>query len=122
MFGTSDQKQGLTLFKICKFFDYSKMSLLSFSKPPFEKTISSNDKINVFVTEKEARNILGSSDQKHGLTPFKICKCFDCSIMCFLSSIKAPFEKQHDQTTRPMSLLEKSKLKRYLELLSRSMG
>ena len=29
---------GLTRFKICKFFDYSKMSFLWTKKPPFDKT------------------------------------------------------------------------------------
>ena len=38
IFGTSDENRGLTCFKICKFFDYKKMSFLRAKKPPFEKT------------------------------------------------------------------------------------
>ena len=38
IFGTFDENHGLTLFKICKFFDYSKMSFLWTKKPPFDKT------------------------------------------------------------------------------------
>ena len=36
--GTSDQNHGLNRFKICHFFDYSKMSFLWTKKPPFDKT------------------------------------------------------------------------------------
>ena len=38
IFGTDDENHELTRFKICKFFDYSKMSFLWTKKPPFEKT------------------------------------------------------------------------------------
>ena len=38
IFGTDDENHGLTRFKICKFFDYSKMSFLWTKKPPFDKT------------------------------------------------------------------------------------
>ena len=38
IFGTSDENRGLTCFKICKFFDYIKMSFLWANKPPFDKT------------------------------------------------------------------------------------
>ena len=93
IFGTSDQNYWLTTFKICKFFDYSKMSFLWFKKPPFEKTTSSNDKTNVSFTEKQARNIFGTSDQNHQLTHLKIWKFLDYSKMSFLWSKKAPFEK-----------------------------
>ena len=37
IFGTFDENPGLTRFKICKFFDYSKMSFLWTKKPPFDK-------------------------------------------------------------------------------------
>ena len=42
--------------------------------------------------------------------------------MSFLWTKKPPFDKQHDQTTKPRSLVQKSTLKRYLELLTRVMG
>ena len=38
IFGTVDANHGLTRFKICKFYDYSKMSFLWTKKPPFDKT------------------------------------------------------------------------------------
>ena len=38
MCGTSDQNHGLTRFKICQFFDYSKMSFLWTKRPLFDKT------------------------------------------------------------------------------------
>ena len=53
IFGFSDQNEALTPFKICKFFDYKKMSFLWSKKPPFEKTTSSNDKTKVSFTEKK---------------------------------------------------------------------
>ena len=70
IFGTYDQNHGLTSFKIYKFFNYSKMSLLCSTKSPFEKTTSSNDKPKVSCTEKWARKIFGSDDHNHGLTTF----------------------------------------------------
>ena len=94
IFGTFDQKHGLTPFKICKFFSYSKMSFLSSKKPPFEKARSSNDKTKVSFKEKQARKIFGTADQNHGLTPFKICKFFDYSKMTFLLSKKPPFQNK----------------------------
>ena len=54
IFGTSHQNHGLTPFKICKFFDHSKMSFLWSKKPPFEKTTSFNDKNKVTFREKKA--------------------------------------------------------------------
>ena len=38
IFGSYDRNHGLTRFKICKFFDYNKMSFLWTNKPPFGKT------------------------------------------------------------------------------------
>ena len=38
IFGTSGENHELTRFKICQFFDYSKMSFLWTKKPPFNKT------------------------------------------------------------------------------------
>ena len=52
IFGTDNQNHGLTRFKICQFFDYSKMSFLWTKKPPFDKTTWSNDKTKVSCTEK----------------------------------------------------------------------
>ena len=52
IFGTFDQYHGLTRFKICQYFDYSKMWFLWTKKPPVEKTTSTNDKTNVSCTEK----------------------------------------------------------------------
>ena len=52
MFGTDDENQGLTRFKICKFLDYNTISFLWTKKPPFDKTTLSNDKLKVSCTEK----------------------------------------------------------------------
>ena len=93
VFGTSDQNHGLTRFKKCKFFNYSKMSFLWTKKPPFDKTTWSNDKTKVSWTEKWAQKILGTDDQNHGLTRFKICKFFDYSKMSFSWTKKPPSDK-----------------------------
>ena len=37
IFGTDDQNHWLTRFKICKFFNYSKISFLWTNKPPFDQ-------------------------------------------------------------------------------------
>ena len=52
MFGTSDQNQEITPFKVCRYLEYSKMSFLWSKKAPFEKKTSSNDKTNVSLAEK----------------------------------------------------------------------
>ena len=57
IFGTSDENRGLTCFKICKFFDYIRMSFLWAKKPPFEKTTRSNDKTKDLLNTK-----VGSKD------------------------------------------------------------
>ena len=94
IFGNFDQSHGLTRFKICKFFDYSKMPFLWTKKPPFDKTTWSNVKTKVSWTEKRARKIFGTDDQNHGLTRFKICKFLDYSKMSFLRTKKPPFDKK----------------------------
>ena len=54
IFGFSDQNEALTPFKICKFFDYKKMSFLWSKKPPIEKKTSSNDKTKVTRRENKS--------------------------------------------------------------------
>ena len=90
---TFDENHGLTRFKICKFFDYSKMSFLWTKRPPFDKTTWSNDKTKVSCTEKQARKIFRTSDENHGLTRFKICKFLDYCKLSFLWTKKPPFDK-----------------------------
>ena len=121
IFGTYDQYHGLTRFKICQYFDYSKMSFLRSKKPPFDKTTWSNDKTKVSCTEKWAWKICGTSDQNHMLTRFKICKFFAIVKRGFYGLKSLLLRKQHQQTTRQMSLLQKSRLEGYLELLIRIM-
>ena len=53
IFGTDDENHGLTLFKICKFFNCSKMSFSWTKKPPFDKTTWSNDKTKVSCTDQK---------------------------------------------------------------------
>ena len=62
------------------------MSFLWSKKPSFEKTTSSNEKTKVTLREKKTLKIFGTSDQNHGLTPFKICKFFDSKKMSLLWS------------------------------------
>ena len=69
------------------------MSFLWSKKPPFEKTTSSNDKSKLSFTEKKTSKIFKTSDQNHGLTPFKICKFLDYKKMSFLLSKKPSFKK-----------------------------
>ena len=89
---TDEENQGLTRFKICKFFDYSKMSFTWTKKPPFYKTTSSNDKTKVSCTEKWAGKIF--DDESHALTRFKIWKFFNYCKMSFLWTKKPPFEQK----------------------------
>ena len=93
IFGSSYHNHGLTRFKICKYFNYSKMSILWTKRPPFHKKTWSNDKNKVFWTEKWARKIFETSDENHCLTRYKICKFFDYSKMSFLWTKKPPFDK-----------------------------
>ena len=93
IFGTSDQNHGLTRYKICKFFNYSKMSFLRTKKPPFDKTTWSTDKTKVSCTEKYARKTFRTYDQNHGLTRYKKCQFFNYSKMSFLWTKKPPFDK-----------------------------
>ena len=94
IFRNFDQNHGLTPFKICKFFDHSKMSFLWSKKPRFKRTTSSNDETNVSCTEKQAQQIFATSDQNHWLTFFQICRFVDDSKMSFLWSKKPPFKKK----------------------------
>ena len=93
IFGPYDQNNGLTRFKICKFFDCTKTSFLWTKKPPFYKTTWSKEKTNFSCTEKEARKIFETFDENHGLTRFKICKFLDYSKLSFIWSKKPPFDK-----------------------------
>ena len=87
------ENHGLTQFKICKFFDYSKMSFWWTKNPPFDKTTWSNDRTKFSWTEKWAQEIFGTDDENHGLTRFKICHFLDYNKMSFLWTKKPPFDK-----------------------------
>ena len=93
IFETFDENHELTRFKICKCFDYSKMSFIWTKKPPFDKTTWPNDKTKVSCTEKKARKIFETFDENHELTRLKICKCFDYSKMLFIRTKKPLFDK-----------------------------
>ena len=54
---------------------------MSCKKPPFGKTISSDDKNEISNTETQAGKTFGIFDQNHGLTPLEKCKFFDYSKM-----------------------------------------
>ena len=98
--------------------EYSKISFLWTKKPPFDKTTSTNDETKVSFTEKWPRKIFGTDDQNHGLTRFEICKFFDYSKMSFLWSKKPLLKEKTSLTTKRRSILTKSRLERYLELLT----
>ena len=112
IFGTYDQYQGLTRFKICQYFDYSKMSFLWTKKPSFYKLTWSNDKTKVSCTEKWAWKIRETSDQNHGLTRLKICKVFAIVKWRYYGLKSLLLTKQHDQTTKLRTLIQKSRLER----------
>ena len=62
-------------------------------------------------------------DQNHGLTPLEIRNFFNYIKMIFLLSISSLLlSKQHHQKSKPRSLLQKSSLERYLELLTKLKG
>ena len=124
IFETADENNGLTRFKICKCFDYSKMSFLCTKKPPFYKTTWSNHKTKVSCREKWARKIFGTGDQNHGLTRFKTCKFFHYSKMSLLWTKKPPFDKTtwSNYKTKVFCTDQKSGPERYLKLLTRIMG
>ena len=117
-----DQNRWLTPLEMCKFFYYGKMTVLSSKKPPFEITKSSNDKTKVSFTENWVLMKSGMFDQNRGLTPLEICKFFYHSKTTFLSSKKSPFRKKGYQTTKLRSPLQKTRLKRNVEVLTRTMG
>ena len=119
IFGTLDQNHGLILLEICKFFNQSNMIFLSSKKPLFVKTTSSQDKLNVSFGEKQGRKVFETFDQNHELTPSEICKFFNFSKMSFYRLNSLLLRKEHHQTTKPRSLLQKSRLERYLEFLTR---
>ena len=93
-----------------KFFDSSKMTFQKSKKPPFEKATSSNDKTKVSSTETYKGKMYGIFYQNHGLTHFEICKFFGYSKMTFVTLKRPLLRKQHHQTTKPSSLLQKSRL------------
>ena len=94
------------------------MPFLWSKKPPFEKTASSTDKMNVSLTEKKACKIFGIFDKNHGLSPSEKCKFFDYRQGTFLLCKKPPFEK----TTSSNDKTKKGSFERYLEFLTRIMG
>ena len=124
IFGTDDENNGLTRFKICKFLDYSKMSFIRTKKPPSDKTTWSKDKSKVSCTEKKARKIFETFNENHELTRFKICKFLDYSKMSFIWTKKPPFDKTtwSNDKTKASCTDQISGLKRYLKLLTRIMG
>ena len=112
----------LTPSKKCRFFDRSKMTLLSSKKTHFEKTTSSDNKAQVSFTEKKARKKFGIFNQNHLLIPLEKCKFFYYSKMTFMSSKSLLLGKQYHETTEKRFLIQKSRLERNLEFLTRIMG
>ena len=57
-----------------------------------------------------------------GYPLFKICKFINNGKISFVGAKKPPFEKKSSPNNKTISLLQKSRLERYLELLTRIMG
>ena len=124
IFETSDENHGLTRFKICKFFDYSKMSFLWTKKPPCDKTTWSNDKTKVFCTDQISvlERDLKLLSRNKGLPVLKYANFSTIVKGRFYGRKSLLLTKQHDQRTKPKSLEQKSRPARYLELMTRIMG
>ena len=63
-----------------------------------------------------------TDDQNHGLTVLKYANFLTILKRRFYGLKSLLFTKQHDQTTNPRSLVQKSRLERYLELMTTIMG
>ena len=110
------------LLKICQFFNNSKVSFVGAKKPPFKKISSPNYKtISLLQKSRLERNL----ELLTRITGERVLKSanFWTIVKCHFYGLKSLLlTKQHDQTTKPRSLVQKSRLERYLELLTRVMG
>ena len=112
---------GYPLFKICLFFN-SKISFAGAKKPPFEKISSPNYKTISLLQKSRLERYLELLTRIMGEGVLKSAN-FLTIVKCHFYGLKSLLlTKQHDQTTKPRSLVQKSRLERYLELLTRVMG
>ena len=112
---------GYPLFKICLFFN-SKISFAGDKKPPFEKISSPNYKTIPLLQKSRLERYLELLIRIMGEPVIKAAN-FSTILKCHFNGLKSLLlTKQHDQTTKPRSLVQKSRLKRYLELMTRIMG
>ena len=100
------------------------MTFLSSKKPLFKEKTSLTTKRRSILTKSRLERYLELLAIIMGLiTRLKICKCFDYSKISFLWSKKLRFEKiRSSNNNTKMPVLEKCRLERYLELLTRNMG
>ena len=113
---------GYPLLKICQFFNNSKISFVGAKKPPFEKISSPNYKTISLLQKSRLERYLELLTRIMGERVLKSAN-FLTIVKCHFYGLKSLLlTKQHDQTTKPRSLVQKSRLERYLELLTRVMG
>ena len=112
--------KGYSLFKICLFFN-SKISFAGAKKPPFEKISSPNYKTIPLLQKSRLERYLELLIRIMGEPVLKYAN-FSTIVKCRFYGLKSLLlTKQHDQTTKPRSLVQKCRVERYLELMTRIM-
>ena len=112
---------GYPLFKICLFFN-SKISFAGAKKPPFEKISSPNYKTIPLLQKSRLERYFELLIRIMGEPVLKAAN-FSTIVKCHFNGLKSLLlTKQHDLTTKPRSLVQKSRVERYLELMTRIMG
>ena len=113
---------GYPLFKICQFFNNSKLSFVGAKKPRFDKISSPNYKTIPLLQKSRFERYFELLTRIMGEPVLKSAN-FSTIVKCRFYGLKRLLlTKKHDQTTKPRSLVQKSRLERYLELLTRVMG
>ena len=104
---------GYPLFKICQFFNNSKISFVGPKKPPFEKISSPNYKTISLLEKSRLERYLELLTRIMG-EPVLKCGNFSTIVKCRFYGLKSLLlTKPHDQTTKPRSLVQKRRLERY---------
>ena len=103
---------GYPLFKISQFFNNSKISFVGAKKPPFEKISSPNYKTISLLEKSRLEGYLELLTRIMG-EPVLKCGNFSTIVKCRFYGLKSLLlTKQHDQTTKPRPLVQKSRLER----------
>ena len=109
---------GQKLFKYPNFLNYRKISFFGAKKPPFKKKSSPNDKTISLLQKGRLERYLELMSRIMGYPPLRYANFYTIVKCRFYSSRSLLLRKEHQQTTRPMSLVQKSRLERYLEVLT----